>query len=343
MSRKLTWIRWPLSGGLIAFLVYYADLGHMVEVFRRGDPAFVLLALAIAVADRFLMAYKWTLLARVKGIRMRFRRVLGGYWIATFLGIFLPATVGGDAIRAYAVTRDGHEATDVISSIIVERILGFVALFALVCGGVTLSTVTGQSFFDAIEPLLWSIAALVLVSLALMYLSLKEMLPAWVGRLFGRFGLETGRNRLGVALKRVWESGAGYQHHTGTLILFLALSVLENLFPLFWTYSLAVAFQMEIPLLFFFILVPVVLLLAQLPISLDGFGIHEGVYVYFLGLVGVPSAVAFLLGIASHVVALTAKLPGGILYAWRGLGTGADLTDEAAETDPPVSFWGGRR
>ena len=35
MSRKLTWIRWPLSVGLIAFLVYYADHGRMIEVFRR--------------------------------------------------------------------------------------------------------------------------------------------------------------------------------------------------------------------------------------------------------------------------------------------------------------------
>jgi hypothetical protein len=53
---------------------------------------------------------------------------------------------------------------------------------------------------------------------------------------------------------------------------------------------------------------------------LDGFGLQEGAFIYFLGLVGVAYSEAFLLGITSHILALCSLLPGGLLYGVGGLG-----------------------
>jgi hypothetical protein len=120
-------------------------------------------------------------------------------------------------------------------------------------------------------------------------------------------------------LNEIYDSYRDYQGNLLALGLFLGLSLIENLFPLFWTYFLALAFQIEIPLLYFFILIPIVLVLVRLPISLDGFGIQEGTFVYFLGLVGIMRPEALLLGLASHLLGIISVLPGGLLYSIRGL------------------------
>ncbi len=62
----------------------------------------------------------------------------------------------------------------------------------------------------------------------------------------------------------------------------------------------------------------------RLPISLDGFGIREGAYVYFPGLVGISKTIAFSVGFINHIVSIIGILPGGIFYANSNLKYGPD-------------------
>ena len=50
--------------------------------------------------------------------------------------------------------------------------------------------------------------------------------------------------------------------------------------------------------------------LTKLPISLDGYGVREGLYVYLFALVGVSNSDAFVVGLVSHVIANLSLLPG---------------------------------
>ena len=136
MKKKYFWIRLIVSGGLIAFLFYSVDFSTVATIVSQSNIAYIVIAILIALGDRVFMAYKWNILLRAKAIRISLVELTGTYLTTTFLGLFLPATVGGDALRAYAVSKDGHNASDVISSIIVERALGFIALFVFVLAGI---------------------------------------------------------------------------------------------------------------------------------------------------------------------------------------------------------------
>ena len=68
-----------------------------------GGPARVL--------DRALMAQRWiALLCIVEGRRPPLARLLEIFLTSTFLGTFLPASIGGDAVRAYSLSRDSVSA-----------------------------------------------------------------------------------------------------------------------------------------------------------------------------------------------------------------------------------------
>jgi hypothetical protein len=60
----------------------------------------------------------------------------------------------------------------------------------------------------------------------------------------------------------------------------------------------------------------------RLPVSFEGLGLREGVFVFFLALVGVPEGVAFSVSITQYLVTLAAILPGALLYPAARRATG---------------------
>ena len=70
IDRKSILIRLLLSSSLIILLVATVDLGDPLQFFAGTKFQYLILAFAVAVADRFLMAYKWNILLRAKNIRL---------------------------------------------------------------------------------------------------------------------------------------------------------------------------------------------------------------------------------------------------------------------------------
>lgn len=56
-----------------------------------------------------------------------------------------------------------------------------------------------------------------------------------------------------------------------------------------------------------------------MPVSVSGFGMVEGLYVAFFGLVGLSSTHSFLLVLVATLSVLVATLPGAWFYAKGGL------------------------
>lgn len=320
IKKHMTWIRLVLSIALIAVLFFTLDRDEILEIGSRASIPMLLAAFAFAFGDRILMAYKWNILLRAKNIRVSTVSVTGIYLTSTFLGIFLPATVGADALRGFAISRRGHSGADVISSIVVERIVGLLALLVFVIIGFFLSVwLIGQEFLDNI----WSVVGLVAFVLAfvggLVVLSMNRKLIHGILSLVTRKKAGDTESRITRKINDIYDSYRDYQDRPGVLVTFLLLSFLENMFPILWTYFLAQAFGIDIPLPFYFVLVPIILVLVRIPISLDGFGVQEGGFVYILSLIGIVSSEAFLLGASSHLLAIISVLPGGVLYAFGGL------------------------
>jgi hypothetical protein len=335
-KKKSFWLRLILSVGLIAIITTNVNLDEIRTILANSQPGYLLLAYLIAIGDRILMAYKWNILLRVLNIRITLFDAVVVYLKTSFLGLFLPATVGGDALRAYAVAKEEHNISDVVSSILVERALGFAALFTFALTSIILSIfVFGQSFFEGIWQLLWIFISLLVLSVVAVLLSFNRTFLHRVTKVIkdSRFANNVVVRKLGS----VYNSYQSYRGHKSRLVLFFALSLAENLLPVMWAYSLSLAFGLNISLLYFFILVPIVLVLVRLPISLSGIGIQEGTFVYFLSLIGVASSQALLLGAASNVIGILSILPGGFAYALGGLAYRRDKVPPTPETGPTLS------
>lgn len=329
-----------VSVGLLVILVRWIDVGSFSRAVGSANFALLGAAFVLGVADRVMMALKWNVLLAAKDIRVRWPEVVRLYWKSTFLGLFLPSTVGADVVRAVVLSRSESRRADVVSSILVERFLGLVslAIFGFI-GAALAPAVLGGGVIEQgrLLALVGGAAAAVTVALAFSFTSTCERLvDAMTARLSHRRGLARAVEVLG----KVYRSFRGYREHRGALALFLGLSLAENLLPIGRALLVARAMHVDVPVLFFTAIVPIESLLIRLPITVDGFGLREGVFTFFLAKMGVPESLGFAVGFVNHVLFLLAVMPGGVIHflgsADQGRARPPGQTGDAAPLDGPT-------
>lgn len=287
---------------LISYLLYSIDFKEAWRPITHTGWIYLFLFFVVINIDRALMAYKWCILLKVKGIAISFAEALRGYFFATFWGIFLPSTVGGDTIRAFRAAKLVESKKDIISSIVMERVLGALTALAiaLVCMGVAFWT---MDVFDWRVEL--GIFLLASVFVVLLFFSFHDRIFIWLDR---KSAFE--KEGLWGKLARLYHSYREYRYHHGALLRFIAWSAVEQCVPTLGVYLTALALGRDVSFLHCAIFVPLIMTLTKFPISLDGYGVREGLYVYLFALVGVSNSDAFVIGLVSHVIANLALLPG---------------------------------
>ena len=81
----------------------------------------------------------------------------------------------------------------------------------------------------------------------------------------------------------------------------------------------AEALGVDLPVVYFFIIYPMVILIALMPISIGGLGVREAAFVVMFGWVGMTAEQAFATSILVYLATITAVLPGGWLFVRSGV------------------------
>lgn len=299
---------------LLGVIASWIDLKELSGVLVNVNPWYIVLALFIATTNRILMAVKWNLLLGAKQIHLSWYEVTKLYYVASFLGLVLPSTVGSDVIKAYRVSRRGFLFADVVTSIVVERVLGLIVLLLFGSAG-ALIFVTRYSGADPQSVRVMYIAVGFTVMVGCLFLiSLSTTFSSVLNKVVGRYQGTSVVGRLTREIEKLYKSYQEYSRNRGTLALFFALTCVENVLPIVRPYVVAAALNSHVPLDYLFVIVPIELMIIRLPIAFDGFGIREGLFVYFLSLIGISRDVGFGIGLVNHLLFLVALLPGCAFY-----------------------------
>jgi glycosyltransferase 2 family protein len=299
--------------GLTALLLWVSDPRAVVNAARGADLRYIGLACLLVIFDRILMAYRWwTLLSPLStGERPSFGIVMRVFFISTFVGTFLPASVGGDAVRAYGLSRHGVGGMNAVASVLMDRLLGVVSILIVGVAGAMLARelIDVRLFFSALALLGAACAVGVAVvfspRLASAAAGLLERLPQ---------GKDAGHGLI-VAIQR-------YGAHRSDLANVLACSMTVQVLRVLQTYCLGLALGLSVPLGIYFALVPLILLIVLMPVTINGIGTTQAGFIWLFGRAGVASAPAFALSVLFLGIAVVGNLPGGLLYLF-----GKGMTD----------------
>lgn len=302
---------------LIVLIFTWVDFDEVKSSLRTFKYEYLLYSFLVITADRILMAYKWKLLLKTKQIKLSLFEATKIYYIANFLGLFLPSTVGTDIVRTYYTSKKGASKTNIISVIIVERIIGFLCLFIFaITGLVVLINITSNLNFNSTKLLLALLTFTTIIIIAFLA-SLNSRVVNTIVNFLSSKKNKKFWSKFAPAIIELITSYNSHKEYKFVLLIFSVLTFLEIFLSVCWAYLIALGLNAHIDFIYFIAFLPLVILLGRMPVSFDGFGLKEGMFVYFLTRTGISSAMAFNIGFLNHLITIVGILPGGIFYLFN--------------------------
>jgi uncharacterized protein (TIRG00374 family) len=257
--------------------------------------------------DRALMAWRWVVLLR--GVEttghLQLRSVLRVFFVSSFIGTFLPASIGSDVLRAHGLARQNVRASESIASVLMDRLLGVLSLLAVTVAGLLLATELLRE--PAVRIALAVAAAGCAIGIAAIY---SESAARTFSRAAARLPF-TRAGRLGAGLV---DAVRAYSTRHGALASVMAASILVQILRVMQAYALGRALGIGADWTAYAAFVPLILLVMLLPISVFGLGTSQWAFEGLFTRVGVASADAVALSFLFLGLGILGNLPGAVLF-----------------------------
>jgi|SRR5690348_12274963 glycosyltransferase 2 family protein len=312
-----------VSAVVLAALLWFTDPREIWQSLSRADLKWVALAVAINIATVPVMAWRWQLLLAAKRLQVPLGWLTRTYFVALFIGQFLPAAVGGDAVRAVELGRRTQEAPEAVASVLIDRLVGMVSLVALaVVAYAAGGHAAGGPEVIAAEAMFGAAAVVVLAllfSARLRGLAARYLEPRVSGRQL-------------AAGQRFYEALHGYREHRVTLAAVCGLALIVQIARVGTIWMLVQALNLDVPLTEIYATGPVLFAALILPVSLNGIGVREAVFVSFLRDSTTPEQ-AIALGVLFFAVGAATALVGAAILALRWMRYGASAVRPRTRID----------
>jgi len=299
--------------GVLIFLLFLKlgkeKLALLPEYFIGAQWAWIGAGVLLFLSALFFGTVRWQLLLGVQGIKVPLASLFALNYIGFFFSNFLPGVVGGDLVKLYYLGRKTKKMSAVFSSVFMDRATGLLALLTIAVIALLLNLERMVVKGLLVHVLAW---LLLLISIFAILLHKKSLL------LFSEI-IKIKRFRIGERIKNIINAFQLYGSKKKILLQSYLLSILLQLEMVIIAYSLALAFRLPIPLLYFFLFFPLIAVIMSLPISISGIGTREWAYILFFSkLPGISEIDALALSLGLYFLTLFTSLWGGIIYIVKG-------------------------
>jgi uncharacterized membrane protein YbhN (UPF0104 family) len=295
---------------LIAWLVRKVNWPQLWAIVREMNLGWLFASFICFTPVILIVSWRWRLLMSVHGVRLPFWRIFELNMIGQFFSAFLLGTTGGDVFKIFYAARAVPERRAAVAfTVVVDRAIGMMALLFF---GVALS-------FTQL-PLLLSTPG-TRVATGSFYLFAVGGLAAAILGTCGPILLRHASIRSFIKklpfIHRGTSIFAAYEKSAlaiSTNLTALAVSLPSHLCVLAMGYSIISAMHRTPPLLPFCSILLMVNMLIALPVSISGFGVREGLFIMFFGLLHIDRNHAFAFSLTFFALNLFWSLIGGPFY-----------------------------
>jgi uncharacterized protein (TIRG00374 family) len=299
-------IRLAVATGLIVVLLRSIDTHAVADGLTSIEPDWAMLLCIMTFIDRALMAYKWNLLLRAQGAVISFWQALRLYFVGNLIGGFTPGGLGGDVYRVAALS--ALRMNDIVAAtVLLERMIGFSIICAFALGTLPFSIIYLGLNSNSV---VWAVVLLTILVVGTLVLALRSDIIYSIAPRLSYLSRFTLVKKFNVFFHTI----AQFRHGKRSLILFMFLTVLELLTRITMSFLAVKSLGIDISILYIFCVVPLLYISIRLPISFQGVGIQEGLYVYFLMAAGFSAAAGLSVSLLMRfAVVILVYLPASIM------------------------------
>jgi glycosyltransferase 2 family protein len=299
-SKVILASKWPnilLASLLLALAFAYVDFGKVGELVQTLPVSLLGVIFALQLPVIALAAARWVLTSSAFSLPVLYHDAFKVSWIGSYFGLFLPSSVGLEMLKTGYMMRKGCDLSSALKIVALDRFFGLVTLAALCLPSFVLLP---QLYTENIAINLVFISCVVVILMALLVVAMisrraRQLIAAFVllprqaiTHLFANVvGLKLLIQSVGIHLVVLFQM----------YLVLIAVGIKPNIYPML--------IGGVLPILF----------LLRLPISINGIGVREGVFILFLGAFGVTSEQALVAAWIQFSIAILTGMSGGIVMA----------------------------
>lgn len=293
-----------VAAALLLFILTKIPLYEIGEALQQTSLSLFVLATFLFLPTFWLQAVRWRLLFPREGEEplpiSLFLRLL---FIGQFASLFLPSTVGGDAVRAVMLGKQRGGIGSATSSVLLGRIFGVAALLCFVWLGWAIAP-EQLSPFPLFLPILIGFTLITALALLLIFLFPLHWSERW-SKIRGLSGVIQNLS----AVRRL-----PFSHTLLAVFLSIAIQFSSNLLTFFIYRAVGMPFPWE----GIFTLIPILMLINLIPLSFFNIGVREGAMILlFTHLPGVTPALCIAASTIGYASVLFPAFIGFLLYIKR--------------------------
>jgi uncharacterized protein (TIRG00374 family) len=316
-GRRANALRWAVkiavSGALMAYLLRKISLPDLAGLVQRMDRTLLLASIAVFFASNVAGWMQWHVLLRASGVALPPGPTFRFYFVGLFFNNFLPANIGGDAVKVYDVSRLGSSVYQVIAVTLLDRVLGVFSLCLL--------AIVADLFLIARSPMPYALYLGVFFACMIPALGLYFIRP--LGNWLRRSVLQLRVLSLDARMTSVIDHLSPFKGRRPLLARLVAFSIAIQALRVVTHVLVGTALGIQMTpavVAQFFVFIPLLSLAMIPPITINGLGIREGLGIVLFAEAGIGGTDAFALEFLTYLVSVLVSLVGVVFFLGRRAG-----------------------
>jgi len=291
------------TAAILLALFKFVPYEKLVSVYRDSKKGYLVLGFFIFFLCQTIGIFRWRFLLSSLGINISIREAFYSYFCGLFLNLFFPSSVAGDVFRSFCISYRHGDTGRVASSVLMDRFSGAIALtivglFAFIFGRSIVPS-------EGIAVALFLLCAIIgFSSLVIFSRSFFRLLA----RVFKR------KPRLEEKLISFHDKLYFFKDNPKVFAKSFLFSLPIQLLMPTGFFIISRAFDVNLGAIYFFIVIPIVTVIALIPITIAGAGTREAAAVYFFSLVGIEKSIGLGISLLNLIFLISMSIIGGIFY-----------------------------
>lgn len=262
-------LKLSVTSGILYYIFTLVPFSDIIQSFKSAKAGYILAALVISLAMRYLQAWQFKLLIDQHQVSLSGIEILKINLIVAFYQLFLPGYLSGGAVRWHKISRSVNKPVEALSSILFSRLIDTLVVVMLGIMFCALDKKSGA--ISIITPGLFLFSGLILY--AFMF---NKRVSSLLIEFPKKFKFKMIPDVVASKIHKLVTATAQYRDISrGNKINIFCLSLSSHLLGMLTWYLLALSINLNIPFVSVAWARSFVLIVTLLPISFSGIGVRE--------------------------------------------------------------------
>ena len=287
---------------LCYYIISHIDWTNLQKALENSSPYFFLVVFALMLLNITISALKWKILLQPYKLHCTLAQLTKYYMTTMFFNNFMPGNIGGDAYRIFKIYKNSGSKACAFIPVFIERFTGLAILLILGFFASLPHLFQKPDNISRLSFLLGS-GGIVLITLLVFPFTLPIFHP-----------LKNSTSKIGQYYAKVFNHISIYRKHPTIIVKALLVSAIFYGIMFLARFMLISALGETCSITGLIMVLMTSTLLAMLPISINGYGVLDGSFIYMISKYGVMYESAVMVMILHRTLMLLVSLIGGYFY-----------------------------